>query len=125
MTKVTRLRTSVSHPLYIDSIGVPNAGGLIGMTFCPGKRGDSMFGDFWARDLKLDMQVIREWGASAVVTLIEDHEFDRTIAIETLGVGTTEFDLSEERAMALYESGRDAAQRFLIRHWDREELKRT
>ena len=56
---------------------------------------------------------------------IEDHEFDRTIAIETLGVGTTEFDLSAERAMALYESGRDAAQRFLIRHWDREELKRT
>src|SRR5918997_1197117 len=30
---------------------------------------------------------------------IEESDFDRTIAIETLGVGTTEFDLSEERAM--------------------------
>ncbi len=44
---------------------------------------------------------------------IEEHDFDRTIAIDTLGVGTTEFDLSEERAMGLFESGRTAAEKFL------------
>jgi len=44
---------------------------------------------------------------------IEEHDFARTIAIDTLGVGTTEFDLSTERALALYESGRTAAREFL------------
>ncbi len=44
---------------------------------------------------------------------IEEHDFERTIAINTLGVRTTEFDLSEERAMELFESGRIAAEEFL------------
>lgn len=44
---------------------------------------------------------------------IEEKDFNRTIAIDTLGVGTTEFDLSSERALELYESGRDAARSFL------------
>ena len=51
---------------------------------------------------------------------IEDHEFDWTIAIDTLGVGTTEFGLSPERALALYESGREATRKFLAEHRDRE-----
>jgi len=44
---------------------------------------------------------------------IEEHDFKRTVAINTLGVRTTEFDLSEERAMELFESGRVAAEKFL------------
>ncbi len=44
---------------------------------------------------------------------IEQSDFDRTIAIDTLGVRTTEFDLTEERAMKLFESGRTAAKKFL------------
>jgi NTE family protein len=45
---------------------------------------------------------------------VDQHDFDRrTIGIDTLGVGTTEFDLSQERALALYESGRAAAEKFL------------
>ncbi len=52
---VTQLKTSVSHPLCIDSVGVPNAKGLVGMTFCPGKRGESVFGGTWARDLNADV----------------------------------------------------------------------
>jgi NTE family protein len=44
---------------------------------------------------------------------IEEHDFARTIAIDTLGVGTTEFGLTGERAMELYESGRRAAREFL------------
>lgn len=49
---------------------------------------------------------------------IEDHDFARTVAIDTLGVGTTEFDLSAKRAMDLYESGRIAATEFLT--WSHE-----
>jgi NTE family protein len=48
---------------------------------------------------------------------VEKSNFARTIAIPTLGVRTTEFDLSRERALALFESGRSAAQRFL-ETWD-------
>jgi NTE family protein len=46
---------------------------------------------------------------------IEETDFDRTIAIDALGVGTTEFDLPRERAMKLYDSGRAAAEKFLSR----------
>src|SRR5918997_2314639 len=47
---------------------------------------------------------------------VEQNDFDRrTNGIDTLGVGTTEFDLSTERALALYESGRTAAEEFLAR----------
>ncbi len=44
---------------------------------------------------------------------IDRSDFKRTIAIDTLGVRTTEFDLTEERAMELFGSGRVAARKFL------------
>ena len=60
-------------------------------------------------------------------TMMEAHDrlyvaqanYARTIPIPTLGVGTTEFDLSRERAIALYDSGRWAAEKFL-KDWDFE-----
>jgi NTE family protein len=48
---------------------------------------------------------------------IEQADFARTIPIPTLGVGTTEFDLSLERRRALYESGKSATREFLAT-WD-------
>ena len=48
---------------------------------------------------------------------IEKAQFARTIPIPTLGVRTTEFDLSHERAQELYDSGRGAAEKFLAA-WD-------
>jgi ADP-ribosyl-[dinitrogen reductase] hydrolase len=50
--------------------------GRIGITLCPGKKGASLFGGTWDRDLAQDIAAIKDWGASAVVTLIEDHEFE-------------------------------------------------
>ena len=63
--------------------------------------------------------------SSMVHTMMEAHDrlyvekaqYARTIPIPTLGVGTTEFDLPPERAQALYESGRQAAEKFL-ETWD-------
>jgi NTE family protein len=49
---------------------------------------------------------------------IEETDFHRTIAIDSLSVKTTEFDLSGERARALYASGRAAAETFLGSGWD-------
>jgi NTE family protein len=48
---------------------------------------------------------------------VESATYARTIPIPTLGVGTTEFDLSPARALALYDSGRAAAAEFLDT-WD-------
>jgi NTE family protein len=48
---------------------------------------------------------------------VEKAQYARTIPIPTLGVHTTEFDLSPERAQALYDSGRQAAETFL-QTWD-------
>jgi NTE family protein len=44
---------------------------------------------------------------------IEEKKFKTTIGIDTKGVGTTEFSLSDERKDKLYESGREAANAFL------------
>jgi ADP-ribosyl-[dinitrogen reductase] hydrolase len=70
------VRTSRSHPLRIDEVAVSEAGGRIRLTFCPGKCGPSLYDYRWERDLAADLDVIVTWGAKAMVTLIEAHEFD-------------------------------------------------
>ena len=50
---------------------------------------------------------------------VESASFARTVPIPTLGVGTTEFDITPDRALALYDSGRAAAEKFLGT-WDFE-----
>lgn len=68
------VRTSISHPLRIDDLPLGN--GRLGITLCPGKKTESVFGGAWYRDLDLDMNAIKSWGADAVLSLIEEHEFD-------------------------------------------------
>jgi ADP-ribosyl-[dinitrogen reductase] hydrolase len=62
--------TSQTHPLRIDKVAAGNAGGTIGITFCPGKRDYAR-----ARDLEADLDVIAAWKPAAMLTLIEEHEF--------------------------------------------------
>jgi ADP-ribosyl-[dinitrogen reductase] hydrolase len=73
-------KNSQSSPLKIAEVLLGEGDGRLGLTLCPGKK-DALYG--WNRDLKEDMRVIRAWGASIVVTLIEDHEF-QLLAIENL-----------------------------------------
>ena len=67
-------KTSVSHPLRVDALQVGN--GLLGLTFCPGKKDTSLTGARWDRDLEIDLSRFQDWGASLVITLMERHEFD-------------------------------------------------
>jgi ADP-ribosyl-[dinitrogen reductase] hydrolase len=70
---------SVISPLRIDAVEVPGTGGLIGMAVCPGKdeyAGLGIPSGPWKRDLELDLKVVRDWGAQALVSLIEDYEFE-------------------------------------------------
>jgi ADP-ribosyl-[dinitrogen reductase] hydrolase len=68
--------TSESHPLRIEAVSA-SGGGEIGMTFCPGKHQSEGMTANWQRDLALDLDRIRDWGAVAVVTLMEQHELAR------------------------------------------------
>jgi protein-tyrosine phosphatase len=70
--------------LRIDELPVGTAGGRLGVTFCPGKSGDSVYGTGWNRDLAMDLDAVKDWGASAVITLIEEHEFE-VLRVPTLG----------------------------------------
>ena len=70
------IRTSATHPLRIDTVAAGDAGGMIGITFCPGKRGPSESAWRWERDLAADLDVIARWHPNAMATLIEDHEFE-------------------------------------------------
>jgi protein-tyrosine phosphatase len=64
----------LAEPLRIVEIAAAGCAGTIGVTSCPGKH-DPSWGDF-GRDLDADLDAIRDWGARAVLTLIEDFEFE-------------------------------------------------
>ena len=68
--------TSETNPLRIDQVTVSQTDGIIGMTFCPGKKQRSSISGHWGRDLETDLQVIRDFGAVALVTLMEAFELD-------------------------------------------------
>lgn len=51
---------------------------------------------------------------------LHSEDYERTISIPTLGVRTTEFNLSKEKSQALYEAGYQAAGKFL-ESWDFEQ----
>ena len=75
-------RTSMSHPLYINDLPLGN--GKLGITLCPGKKSPSLYGEDWDRDLDLDMDAIKIWGADAVLTLIKKREF-KELSVPGLG----------------------------------------
>ena len=75
------LKTSENCPLLIGELSLDTGGGLLGLTLCPGKKD---LPRSWNRDIKEDLQVIKKWGATAVVSLIEDHEF-AMLHVESLG----------------------------------------
>ncbi len=75
------LRTSRDSPLGIAELRLGPGEACLGLTICPGKKDRSRQ---WDRDLGEDLDGVRDWGATTVVTLIEDHEL-RLLAVEDLG----------------------------------------
>ena len=66
--------TSITNPLWIDSVAADKCNGVIGMTLCPGKKEYNAICGDWDRDLDTDLRTIRDWGASALVSLMEKEE---------------------------------------------------
>jgi ADP-ribosyl-[dinitrogen reductase] hydrolase len=78
------MRTSVTHPLQIAVVAGMSGLGRIGITFCPGKYDPHAMTGGWDRDLARDLDAIRDWGAAAVVTLLEPKELT-LLRVERLG----------------------------------------
>ena len=69
-------RTSENSPLRIAAVTPRNGQGRIGITLCPGKTDPAAMAGPVDRDLPTDLDAIRDWGATAVVSLITDEEID-------------------------------------------------
>jgi ADP-ribosyl-[dinitrogen reductase] hydrolase len=80
--------TSLTHPLQIAATSADPGFGRVGITFCPGKYDQNAMSGYWDRDLDLDLDAIRDWGAAAVVTLLEAREFS-LLRVERLGEEVT------------------------------------
>ncbi|MYN65266.1 MAG: hypothetical protein F4X11_09600 [Acidobacteria bacterium] len=70
-------KSSEDSPIRIAAVTPGDGYGRIGITLCPGKHDPHGMSGAWARDLEIDLDAIQRWGATAVVTLIEEHEFER------------------------------------------------
>lgn len=77
-------RTSHTHPLQIPSVTPGTGLGRIGISFCPGKWQAAAMTGAWARDLEVDLDTVAEWGALAVVTLVEAQELV-ALRVENIG----------------------------------------
>src|SRR5690606_23208854 len=77
-------RTSRTHPIRIDEVTAGDAGGRIGITFCPGQCGPGASEYHWERDLATDLDAVARWHPDAVVTLVERHELD-VLGVPRLG----------------------------------------
>ncbi len=71
-----RARTSTTDPLQIATVQAGHGFGRIGITLCPGKKQPHPVMGGWDRDLGADLDAIQRWGATVVVTLVEQHELE-------------------------------------------------
>ncbi|WP_108471261.1 ADP-ribosylglycohydrolase family protein [Rhodanobacter thiooxydans] len=71
---ISKARSSRTDPLRIGTIHLVG-GGKIGITFCPGKKQPFAETGAWNRDLDTDLEAVRAWGATHLVTLIAPWEF--------------------------------------------------
>lgn len=67
---------SYDSPLRISAVTPGNGQGRIGITLCPGKTDLHGMYASWERDLDIDLDAVRDWGATAVVSLVEEEEID-------------------------------------------------
>jgi ADP-ribosyl-[dinitrogen reductase] hydrolase len=77
-------KTSLTDRLKIAVVPAGPGLGRVGITFCPGKYDRHAMTGYWDRDLSIDLDDIRKWGAAAVVSLIEQAEIEQ-LRVQSLG----------------------------------------
>ena len=72
------VRTSDSHPIYVDEVPLPDLPGRMGLTIAPGKRGTRLLGQGeWKRDLEPDLARLRSvFGTELLVSLMQGFEYE-------------------------------------------------
>lgn len=81
---VSITHTSENDPLCIAEVRPQPDHGRIGITLCPGKKDEHGRSGRHARDLAVDLDAVRDWGAAAVVSLVTDEECD-LLSVRDLG----------------------------------------
>jgi ADP-ribosyl-[dinitrogen reductase] hydrolase len=77
-------KTSLTDPLQIAAVAAGGGFGRVGITLCPGKCDPHAMSGEWERDLAVDLDAVRDWGATAVITLVEPKELT-LLKVERLG----------------------------------------
>jgi ADP-ribosyl-[dinitrogen reductase] hydrolase len=91
---MTKAKTSRSHPLLVDNLAIEGLRGVIGLTFCPGKKQRGAMSGDWERELATDLEAIRSSGATALVTLMEADELIAVqVPLTELAAKTASFGL--------------------------------
>src|SRR5579864_1573949 len=91
---MTTAKTSRSHPLQVDNLAIDGLRGVIGLTFCPGKKQRGAMSGDWERDLAADLDAIRSSGVKAPMTLMENDELiDVQVPVSELREKTANFGL--------------------------------
>ncbi|MBT4407827.1 MAG: hypothetical protein HOC79_08160 [Euryarchaeota archaeon] len=70
------MRTSISHPLYINWLPTEGDEGKIGMTLCPGKYQPRSWTGSWDRDLDLDLATLRDAGVDRLISLVTNEDME-------------------------------------------------
>ena len=82
-------KTSVTHPIEVAVIDTPGCTGKLGITICPGKKGNSSFGGEWNRDLNQDISAIKnDFNPDLIVMLMPEPDIDKA------GLNLSEIDRS-------------------------------
>lgn len=70
--------------MEISTLPLPSGKGVLGITHCPGHCGPGADLTEKRRELAMDLAAVRAWGATVLVTLIEEHEF-ALLKVDRLG----------------------------------------
>ena len=85
------MRTSETHPLYINWIPVDGDEGKIGITLCPGKHQPVSSTGAWNRDLVTDIDALRTAGTQRLVSLVTEEDMQMlrvpTLPLEVVARG--------------------------------------
>jgi ADP-ribosyl-[dinitrogen reductase] hydrolase len=60
--------------LRIDDVDIPEVPGTIGITLCPGKVQSGAVSGSWDRNLRIDIQAVKSWGATTWLNLLTTTE---------------------------------------------------
>ena len=109
------IRTSQTHLLHIATLPMGNEGGAAGVTLAPGKHQAQAMTGSWARDLDTDLEAIKAWGATHLVTLLEPWEPDTlripdlperalSVGLQWHGLPITDRAVPDERFLVPWQS---------------------